>query len=236
MKRYLILGAMLVCLVAPMTVYAQTNLAWNECGAAGALDNSFACNNNTAVHRLVSSFIAPPGISSLVEAMTDIIVAGNLGPWWSLQSGGCRTALTSEDPAAAGFVGCSAATFAGSPANFALVNYEPNYLGNPHRARINAGVARSDDGVPLTAGVEYQANVVQIRSTKTTGTGACAGCLEPACLTQLRVTLVDRGEAPLDIPASASVSWRGGAIGEPSGCGPTRARRETWGAVKSLHR
>ena len=65
------------------------------------MDNAFACNNNTALHQLVSSFNSPPGITNFIGATTELLVSGQapLGPWWALQAGGCRTgALSSEDP------------------------------------------------------------------------------------------------------------------------------------------
>ena len=170
MKRLLVLAGTLLCLAAPMTALAQgTHLAWNGCGAAGAADNAFACNNSTTLHQLVSSFNAPAGITHFIGATSEILVAGQapLGPWWALQAGGCRTgALSSEDPSALGLGDCGFETFDGST-NLGLANYEPNYQGNPNNARITTDMARSDAGVPLVAGQEYQANVIQIRSTKT---------------------------------------------------------------------
>ena len=173
MKRLLVLAGTLLCLAAPMTAFAQgTHLAWGGCAGAGAADNAFACNVNNdgppdgvVVQRPVrasTTSSAPPA---------RVLVAGSapLGPWWALQAGGCRTgALSSEDPSALVLGDCSMETFDGST-NLGLANYEPNYLGNPNNGRITTDMARSDAGVALVAGTEYQANVIQIRSTKTTG-------------------------------------------------------------------
>ena len=86
--------------------------------------------------------------------------------------------------------------------------------------------------MPLVAGTEYQANVIQIRSTKTTGTGACAGCTEPVTFGTLRVFIAQ--------PASA-VELQGQGFfrcdaGWRCGCCAVPARRQSWGEVKSLYR
>jgi hypothetical protein len=232
MKRLLVLAGMLLCLTAPMTALAQgVHLGWNGCGTSAEMDNAFACTSNTTLHQLVSSFNSPPGITNFIGATSEILVSGTgpLGAWWQLQAGGCRTgALSSEDPSALVLGDCSTGTFDGS-ANLGLANYEPNFGGDPTRGRITTDMARSDLGVALTAGTEYQANVIQIRSTKTTGTGACAGCNSPVGLLALRVFVAQPTAAVELAGQGACASFRGGQCGTPN-------RKQSWGEVKSLYR
>ena len=232
MKRLLVLVGMLLCLLAPMTALAQNvHVAWDGCGTAGAPDNGFACGSNATLHALVSSFNAPPGITNFIGATTEVIVAGvaPLGNWWALQAGGCRTgALSSEDPSALVLGDCSTATFDGSQ-NLGLANYVPNYGGDPNRGQILVDMARSDAGVALVAGTEYQANIIQLRSTKTTGTGNCTGCTDPVALVAARV-FVAQPTGAVELPGSAAcATWRSG------GC-VVSTRRQSWGEVKSLYR
>jgi hypothetical protein len=234
MKRLLVLAGMLLCLVAPMTAFAQgVHLSWGACGAAGTSDNAFACASNATLHQAVSSFIAPAGIMNFIGATTEILVEGDapLPPWWQLQAGGCRSgALSSEDPSALVLEGCSTETFDGST-NLGLANWDPNYLGNPNAGRITTDMARTDAGVALVAGTEYQANVIQLRSTKTTGTGLCAGCTQPVTLRILKVFVAQpSGAVELQGNGGGCVSWRG-----DTGCTVSN-RRQSWGEVKSLYR
>jgi len=246
-RQVTIIGALL-CLPTPNAALAQAHLAWDACGAAGHVDRSFACDVNTTLHQMVSSFIAPPGITNFVGATTEVIVAGNLGPWWGLMAGGCRSgALSAEDPYAVGLPGCDV-PYEGSTC-LALANYEPNYGGDPRRGRITAASCpRSDEGIALTPGTEYQATIIQLRSSRTVGASACSGCAEPVCFVTSRVQVAEVWR-PCSVCAprfretvipggdQAFVLWQGGAITDPAGCpGATANRRQTWGLVKSLYR
>ena len=232
MKSRLVLVAALLGLIAPKTTLAQgVYISWGGCPNAGSGDNAFGCNSNATLHHLVSSFTAHGGITNFVGATTEVLLNSYapLGPWWALQAGGCRAgALSSEDPSALALGDCSTATFDGSQ-NLGLANYEPSYNGNPNQARITVDMARSDGGVPLDPGVTYQANVIQIRSTKTTGTGACDGCTQGLCLFALRVFIAEPDVAFERNGNGAFASWR------TIGC-ITPTRRHSWGEVKSLYR
>ena len=120
------------------------------------------------------------------------------------------------------------ATFEGST-NLGLANYEPNFGGDPTKGKITTDMARSDAGVALDAGTEYQANVIQIRSTKTTGTTPCAGCLDPVGLLAIRVFVAQPTNAVELLGQGTCASFRGGNCGTPN-------RRQSWGEVKSLYR
>ena len=247
MRNVVVFGGLL-CLAAPNTALAQVDLAWDACGAAGHVDRAFACDVNSVIHRMVSSFVAPPGITNFVGARTEVIVAGNLGPWWGLMVGGCRNgAMSSEDVSALELPGCEVPLIS---TDYGLAHYEPNYGGNPRRGRItvDTGLELGDYSSVLTAGTEYQANIIQIRSTRTVGANACSGCAEPVCFVTSRVVVGEMwypcpGCAPTGRETvfqggdQAFVLWQGGAIADEAGCpGATANRRQSWGLVKSLYR
>ena len=74
--------------------------------------------------------------------------------------------------------------------------------------------------------------MIQIRSTKTTGTGACAGCTDAVALRTLRV-FVAQPTGAVELPGGAQgcAGWRG-----TTGCNVVSNRRQSWGEVKSLYR
>ena len=228
------LVAALLSLGAEPALAGDVHLAWDECGRSGQPDHAFACNADATIHVLVSSFNAPPGFQHFIGATTELEVAANPGglpSWWHVETGGCRSgAVSSEDAAATGFTGC-ANPYQGSQ-NLSLVHYEPGYEGNPSRARVIADLARSDDGVALSAGTEYQANVIQIRSTRTAG---CGGCSEGVAIVLLRVYVAQpngsSGDDYVELTESAApyVTWMGGTASAPQ-------RKSTWGGLKSLYR
>lgn len=87
-------------LLAPaLTSAATLNLAWNDCGAAGAVNKTFACSTNSGVDIIVGSVVAPSGIDSLVGIRATLDVwtspdsaATALSDWWQCGAGGCRSA------------------------------------------------------------------------------------------------------------------------------------------------
>jgi hypothetical protein len=245
MKRLLVLAAALLCLTAPVANAYQKHLAWDDCGGAGTTDNNFACTN-TPAQFIVSSFNAPSDFNNFVGATTELIIGTNgaLPPWWRMEAGtGCTgragIGMTSVDGANFAGVGCENTWAVFTTPNLTLNNYESNYGANPARARFIADLARSDTGIPLAPGSEQVANLIQLSVARSTGTGVCTGCQEPACLVTLRMNIVDgvagefreEGTAPY-----AFVTWHGGAI-TGGGCpNATPTKNATWGSVKSLYR
>jgi len=231
--------ALVLSLPAPSDAQAP-RLQWNDCGDGGALDNAFSCSNNSALHFLVSSFVAPIPMTHFIGSTTEIILASDVAgmpSWWRMDESGCRAgALSSEDPLALGTYSC-ANPFAGSM-NLGLSHFEANYGGDPHRAKIIVDLARSDAGVPLVPGTEYLANVIQIRSTKTTGAGACEGCSQTVCLELERVIVAEPQLSielrPNGISWPSGVSWHDSQGATCFSVIPTR--KATWGGIKSLYR
>jgi hypothetical protein len=195
------------------------NLSWDDCGAAGATDKTFACNTNSGSAVLIGSFVAPSGVTGLtaVEATLEVWTSSDSLPsWWQFATGGCRGGKlsTSFDFASSGPFTCS------DPWSGAALGgnaYAVDSLGAKHaRLRLVAAVT-PDRQVTLDAGQEYYAFKVVIAFQKTTGTGACAGCDAPVSIALSSLTLCQGGgvgNVLLTDPASSNVAtWQGGAGG-----------------------
>src|SRR4249920_794918 len=107
MKKALMLCAGLLAPTATAAHAAGVNLSWDNCGAGGAQDKTFACGSSTGSAIFVASVIAPSGISRWTSFETEIQLESNtstLPLWWQLrnqvgQSGQCRNGAlsTSQD-------------------------------------------------------------------------------------------------------------------------------------------
>jgi len=170
--------------------------------------------------------------------------------------------LGAQFVAPAGSVGC--VDWAGGQAVGGIATYDVTSQGLNH-ARIIMAEAVFGPGFSLLAAQEYFAFSVTISHIKTVGTGACAGCLEPAVIFLSAVNVVPPSPGPsvlltngANYSGSKWVSWQHGyPIHVLQGCseiGPgkpclnpttyfdvvpystTPVHGSTWGAVKSLYR
>jgi hypothetical protein len=176
-----------VALLLVMTSAAHAagiNLSWIDCGVHGQPNRTFACNTSSGSNTIYASFVPPPGMTQFngLDAVIDIETGGGQVPdWWQFGTGRCRafsslvvsanvvTNFNCDDP------------WRGNAAEGSqyLVN-----LGDAHRARLRI-TAATPISVPLDSTVEWYAFKVTINNAKTvdTGSGTCAGCGEPMCLT-----------------------------------------------------
>lgn len=241
--RVLVLFALL--LASPARA-AGINLSWQDCGTHGLALEQFACNSNIGAHPLFTSFVSPVPMTQLVMMDFTIDVSfqsGVVPSWWLMQSsGGCRVTgygmipnnLTGPFTCADPWMGMGVGA----------VRADPD-VPSPGRLRL-----RSVEGVPSDAPMtvddvtEYYAIETYISNAKTTGTGACAGCPEPACLILVRLGLyqpVGVGDFILTQPLdNVVVGWQcpayNGAPGPTCFQCPVPNRRSTWGSVKQLYR
>lgn len=237
MRRLPALAACLLVLGLPATSRSDIRLAWNECGAAGTTDLAFACSDIHALHVLVPSFDAPPGVTQFVGTESVISFAGDLSgltEWWQFAPGECRSGLLSTvNPGVIGYEGC-ASPYPPFSDILSLTTYEPDPLGRPNRRLLTSIVATPGKPEGLNAGQEYMATAIQIRSTRT---DVCSGCAAPVCLTLQRVAVYDVSGLVVELTGPAVATWQGGTIDDPtSECRPVRTRKETWGGIKSLYR
>jgi len=256
MKRSLLLiCAIPLFLVAPAR--AGINLSWDDCGTSGASRQEFACNTNTgAAFNLIGSITPSPSTTAeqVVGASATIAVLGTqaqLPDWWKFGFSECRGSAALSvtfDFQEAGPYTCVDPWVTRAQG---WLTYE---IVSPMNARIRLSTALPQgETVALESGTEYYIFKVRIARSRSTGTGACAGCSAAACLLLEHITLfqpVELANDPIDTnPQDNNVAtWHGAYVfiwhdrehGQWGiGCAPdqpTRAGRSTWGAVKSLYR
>jgi hypothetical protein len=212
------------------------------------------------VERLVMSF-------ELAEPRTDVseiefIVAlesasPTLPVWWEFQSAGaCR-------------ISASSLVLVKPSGSTACTEWDPDDvtgtyfaygLGSGQARFVCSVAARSPGPVDLEAGVEYYLATINVNHARTVGTGSCAGCDVPVCLsfdwarlgsgTTSQGLLLNRGA---NSAGSQVVGWQNGYAANyrhaqlidgvfyssSMDCVPydvTRSGRSTWGAVKALYR
>ncbi len=264
--------ALLATLAATANAAAPTapgvNLRWDQCYAdGGAQYKNFACDVNTGTDRMVGSFelASPiPGVTGMEIYLHLGAASATLPAWWSVSSSGvvgCRgTAVTVSLAPPVGAALCP--DWGGGQAAGGLARINLNSQG-PNHERFVAGTAVPFP-VDLDAGLEYFAFTMNVTHTKTTGTGSCAGCLEPVVVFLSALRIVPGTNPSIDLNQGANfsgsrwVSWQNGYpmnIGQ--GCSATGGglfcfnptaffdvvpysvtptRNSTWGQVKSLYR
>lgn len=218
------------------------HLAWDDCGAAGRLTRTFACDTNVGSEQLVVSFV-PPAVAAFTGIEVGIRFwppAASLPSWWALSAGGCRATSLRSSPFAPGFSACpdpwTSEMFWTADLNTATQELRAF-------ADLNKGQEHA-----LEAGVEYHGLRFTFNHAKSAGAGACAGCSMPVgmYLSRLRLQLGPPDptfEYPLtEVPY---VNWQcegtpvvsqGVVVGWSfPGCA-TPARTPTWGRIKTLYR
>jgi hypothetical protein len=227
--------------VAPPRAGAQINLTYDDCGV-GITNKTDACTSNTGRYDVIASFIVPSGSTAITgeEGVLDLMVAAPTVPaWWqAVTAGSCRGSavtvlFTTPGPSCGDYFNTVDMPVGG----FA---YDIGF-GQPNRVRIRTAsavpldLATSFEAVGLSAGDECYAFTLRWDMTRTTGDGACAGCLVPACLVfnSLKVTQpAGVGDYVMTYPATSNiVTWQNGS----NDCYVSTAP-STWGQVKSLYR
>ena len=241
MKKTLLIAGAMVVVGAATASAAGINLSWVDCGTFGTQNATFACNVNTGSNSAVGSF-DPPSIPEFlgISAQLDITTATATVPdWWAHGTGQCRgtTGLATNFDFTANsncldfYVGQAAGGFA----------YDVGY-GTPNRARFRIQCAVPfDNRGPVDAGTEYYAFKANFLRAKTTGTGACTGCTESACIVLNEIQLFQPPEQNNDPiitnPLTRNwVTWQSPPEGPPGCPLSTPTQGKSWGQVKSLYR
>jgi len=243
MKKTLLISGLLLALTASVAS-AGVNLAWTNCHGGGGVENvAFACNTNTGTAGvLTSSFVASGGQQvAAFEFVIDIESAGaTLPAWWTIGAApNCRAANTvTINTNFTTAVGCADPW--GNTVGLSSVTVLAGFSG-PNTARIRGGGSvPASAPVPVEAALEYYGFQLIMNRSKTTGLGACAGCLDPVCLVLNEITLFNEVGAKTSISSPESrnfVTWQGGQIGDPAGCpAATPTTKTTWGKIKSIYR
>ena len=247
-RPFCVLAALAVLGAATAHAGTGVNLRWTNClGDGGAFNRNFACDTNAGTHVLVSSFELQadmPHVTGLEGAVDFAVASETLPAWWAFKNtGSCRmTSLNVSFSEPLGAVNCL--DWAMGQGLGGIVSYNPGIKG-ANTARVLIGEAALS-AMSLDAGLEYFAFSLLINNAKTVGTGSCAGCTVPACLTFNSVKLTTGTPADDRIISGATnltdsffATWQGPSPVPPGGkpCPwPTPTKRETWGAVKSLYR
>jgi hypothetical protein len=235
-------------LLAATPALAQVNLAWRNCiavttGSNSALANiNYACDGTFAVNRLVVSFIAPPNVTQFIGTEFEIEIStpsAILPDFWRMGVGECREVSW---VAPSNFSGLGNTTTCRNP--FAGSNTLGGYQytsGSPTAGKATAlHVLGRDTPIGLTAGQQYMSHVITMdtyRDVDFEGSGVCAGCQIPACLTVTHLTVQQVSPLPgfpmTNADVRKSVTWQGGTT---ACAGETPARNHTWGAIKAIYR
>ena len=244
MKKLLVLAAMAV-LSASAASAEGINLSWNDCGLFGTQNATFNCATTSgAPFTIVASYIPPPGVDEFLglSAQIDITTADpTLPAWWQHGTAFCRgtSGLSVSFDFTGGPFSCFDFWQGQAAGGFA---YDVGF-GTPNRGRLRVQCAIPiDQRGPVDASTEYYAFKTNLQRSKSTGTGACAGCLTSACIVLNAVQLFQPPGAPAGDPEIFNpvdrnfVTWQS-PVGGPPGCPlSTPTTNKSWGQVKSLYR
>jgi hypothetical protein len=235
--------ALLLLIACPLRARAGSggiDLSWDDCGAFGALQKTFACGGSSGRFVIVASAIAGTAMPKLVghTAVLQVQASGSVLPaWWQLGAGGCRSGTPSAILADFDFTaggGC-ADPWGGSA--MGGLSYEASY-GGANRARIRT-VCAIPGSTSISGTDEYAFFKLSIA---TAGSGSCGGCSEGACIVLDSIELDQTkgaGDYTLTTPISRNwVQWQSGARpADSSGgvCAGAVQTAKTWGGLKSLY-
>jgi hypothetical protein len=236
--RRVIPASLLILLLAPQARASGINLSWSECGPAGTMMRSFACNTNEGHHDMVASFDPPPGLTAVDGAIgiIDLCLGGvPLTPWWQfINAGSCHQTALSALAYDAGVSGACTDYWQGAASS--SVHYQVGYQGwDSARIVVNLTMPVQAAG-PVEPGTEYHAFTVRIRNDDTAGSSGCGGCNIPACIVLNEIFLSQAGEnvGIINTLNSNYIQWQSGFI---PGCPfVVPVKNRTWGAVKTLYR
>lgn len=252
-KALLITGALVALTASQAFAVGGLNLSWTDCGAFGTAGKTFLCNNNSGVDQLVGSFSGVScGLDSLngEEAVVDLQFSGATVPaWWAFLGTNCRSTAMSADYNFLTNFNC--ADYWAGGASGGVVYQLPPATSAPNRSRIKLVCAIPGTAAgPWNSKQETYAWRVTITHAKSAFTGACAGCLDGACIVfnSLRLTqnpganypgsptcIAGGGAKVITNPLDRNfVTWQAGV--PLCGNTVTPTKNATWGQVKSLYR
>jgi len=240
MKKLLLLSAMLLA-TATAASAAGVNLRWTACAGDGGVQNrAFACNSNLGSNVMVGSYVLDNDILHVNgnELVVDLATASaSLPDWWRFTAAGtCRQAALSI----AAHDGSACPDMFGLQASMNIAAYQMGLHGANSGRILCVNAVQTSLIVDLFAAQEYGIAKWTIQNAKTVGTGACAGCLTPTCITfnSANITteagLSDTKLTSEASPGSNYITWQGGAGTNCPAAVPTK--NATWGSVKSLYR
>ena len=247
MSRFtsILVPTLLAALALPVPAGAApvAHLSWNDCGPAGIVTRTFACNTNSGAEELVVSFVPPEGVVTFTGIDARIRIwppTPPLPPWWAFAPGGCRSASLRVQPFAPSASPCPTPW---TTELFTFVEFDP--IAQEIRAAVNLNHGQEH---PLDPAVTYYGLRLTINHAKSTGSGACEGCSMPAGMYLARLWMFQGADATFEfpLPEVEYVNWQ--CDGSPmlgsesqvvgwtfTNCA-TPAQGRTWGQIKALFR
>ena len=238
--RAALLFPLFLALAGPHAFAAGIDLSWDDCGAFGASQKSFACNGGAARVVIVGSAIAGVALPKLVGQYSILELqssAGTLSPWWQLSSGGCRGTTPSSIRSDFDFTAGGGCADPWSGSALGGLDYEAGY-GGAARARIRT-LCAIPGSTSISASDEYAFFKISISTARS---DACGGCADGACIVfdSLELDQVKgMGDYTLTTPILRNfVQWQAGSASAGSGgacAGAVVQTSKTWGGLKSLY-
>jgi hypothetical protein len=236
-KTLLMAGALLALTAGVASAQAGLNLSWTDCGALGTSSRTYACTSNSGSGNMVGSAILGLSLGNAVgnESVFDLQTnQAALSPWWTYGTGQCRLATHFQ----ASYAGIGSCENPWINAGFSTYNYTAGFNG-PNRARMRT-VWGMNPGGPVDGATELYMLHLVLSNARSSGLGACAGCLDGACIV-FNSTKVQEPAGGGSVTVSGPIERDyvtyqagGGLGGQCPGVTPTTT--QTWGSVKSLYR
>ena len=231
------LTALLLLLFAGPVRAGGFNIAWDDCGVAGARSKVFSCDTNTGSDLLYASFLAPVPVDSLVgfECILGLRPFTSELPsyWMTLPTNRCRPgAMLFEFDLTDSATNCTRGW-----------EREMSGGGGMYFGPFGLDVARIfvvgtlDHPASIDNQREYFAFRMKFDHRRTVGINACSGCEQPLCIFMNEIKLVQPiglGDVRIQNPESFfEVAWQSPPLRCPAEV-PIRAT--TWGTIKGLYR
>ena len=238
-RRAARLVPLLLALAGSPATSAGIDLSWDDCGAFGVPQKSFACNGGAARVVLVGSAIAGVALPKLVGQYSILELqssTGTLSPWWQLSSGGCRGTTPSSIRADFDFTAGGGCADPWSGGALGGLNYEAGY-GGGNKARIRT-LCAIPGSTSISASEEYVFFRISISAARS---DACGGCADGACIVfdSLELDQVKGvGDYTFTTPlVRNAVQWQSGSgASAGSACaGAVVQTAKTWGGLKSMY-
>lgn len=242
MTRKLLLASLLLTLAAAPAFAGGINLYWSDCGnGSPPTFQSSNCTSNTgSPMNLVVSVIPPAPLAHFTAAefrIFSMVQAATLPPWWQAGLGQCREGAIAASFDFNAFPSLSCLDAWGGQNVTGSTTITQDVAQAMWRLTANAAIAAPVAITPEMVDTdELVVGFVRITRARSSGTDACAGCLNGACFSLERVTLVDAdAQASYLLTTPAVNQWVYYNAGSPSLCYVPNVNR-TWGAIKSLYR
>jgi len=240
LRSAMVAALALLVLAGPASAQSGVNLSWNDCGSAGTMLRTFACNTNTGDHTMVASF-ACTGVTQLT-ALAGVIDLCSMDPvlpaWWQMRRpDSCRPNAISAsfDFTGGAYNGCTD-YWQGQATGTMTYTYGQSWGFNGARIVASATIPQ-EAATALENGVEYYAFRITIRNDATVGDGACARCQANVCIILNSVELYQPtgvGNFFISGPLTRDyMHWQGQVVDCPF---VVPARNRSWGQIKSLYR